>query len=51
MKDRRTIRGGGRNIENSWKEKKKKVDRAMQPGGMRRGNSKRMGTQHPHTHF
>ena len=38
-KARRTIRGGGRNVESSWKE------RATQPGGKRRGNSKRMGTQ------
>ena len=43
--DRRTIRGGGRNVESSWKERNKKVDRAMQPDGKRRGNSKRMGTQ------
>ena len=50
-KGRRTIRGGGRNVESSWKERNKMVDRAIQPGGRRRGNSKRMGTQHPHTHF
>ena len=47
----RTIRGGGRNVKSSWKERNKKVERAMQPGGKRRSNSKRMGTQHPHTHF
>ena len=32
-KGRRIIRGGGRNVESSWKERNKKVDRAMQPGG------------------
>ena len=31
-----------RNVESNWKERNKKVDRAMQPGGKRRGNSKRM---------
>ena len=47
----RTIRGGGRNVESSSQDRNKMVDRAMQPGGKRRGNSMRMGTQHPHTHY
>ena len=41
----------GEMLKAAEKERNKKVDRAVQPGGKRRDNSKRMGTQHPHTYF
>ena len=41
----------GEMLKAAGKKRIKKVDRAIQPGGKRRGNSKRMATQHPHTHF